>query len=71
MGGLRLESITVAVGERLRLSFTLPQPDGQSQRVEIEGTVRWSDGSAAGLHFDDLSDSSDFAAIYAAIAVLR
>lgn len=71
LGGLRLENLAAAPGELLRLRFTLPQLDGQCQNVELFGTVRWTDGKSAGIDFGDLSDARDFAAIYAAVAVLQ
>jgi hypothetical protein len=52
MSGMRVRTDTpLAFGDRLTLRFRIP---GLEQDTEVDGTVRWVDGTQAGVQFGSL-----------------
>jgi len=68
-GGARLATVILAEGEIVTLHMILPQPDGESCLVVVEGIVVWTSGSQAGVRF--LRTPEDFAILYAAAVELN
>jgi CheY-like chemotaxis protein len=51
-GGMQLELERVAAGEKVQLSFRLPQAP---VRIEAEGVVAWAKDDRQGIHFTNMS----------------